>query len=467
MASKRDLLQAHQFLAQRVISALVTRDPDPEQPPFRRPGGAAVGSVVLGVLALVAVWVYGLLNPGGNTAWRDRPAVIVAEESGAQYVYLDGVLHPVENHTSALLALGQHAETLSVSSASLAGVPRGPRIGIADAPDALPEPDLLLTGGWSLCSRSRPDGSGSTVDESVLLAGTPAPGGRPLADAAVLAEVPGGGEQYLIAGGYRHPIHRPDTVAVGLALQSEPKTRATRALVDVLPLGQPIAPVALEDVGEPSSAVPTRSDVRVGQLLVVRTSGGREHYLAEATRLRAISPMQYDIQRADPATRKAYEDGEPFGIALSPAAAAEARRTPVERPGPGAAPTKRPRITGGGGLCVTYEPGATVPTLRVDPRLTDVATVATTRNTEHGMPLADHVHVEPGRAVLVEAMPAAGAYAGTLMVVTDQGRAHPLPSREVLDLLGYGDVEPVRLPAGIVARVPLGSSLDPAQALRP
>jgi hypothetical protein len=33
MASKRDQLHAYQFLVQRVISALVTRETDPEQPP--------------------------------------------------------------------------------------------------------------------------------------------------------------------------------------------------------------------------------------------------------------------------------------------------------------------------------------------------------------------------------------------------------------------------------------------------
>ena len=81
------------------------------------------------------------------------------------------------------------------------------------------------------------------------------------------------------------------------------------------------------------------------------------------------------------------------------------------------------------------------------------------------MPLADRVHVEPGRAALVEVMPSAEAYAGTLVLVTDQGRAYPLAGAAVLDVLGYGGAQPVRLPAGIVSRVPMGSGLDPATAL--
>ncbi|GGI93885.1 hypothetical protein GCM10011581_33760 [Saccharopolyspora subtropica] len=456
------MLQAHQFLAQRVISALVTREPDPEQPPFRRPGNAAIGSIVLGIVALVAVGVYGLINPGGNTAWRDRPAVIVAKDTGAQYVYLDDVLHPVENYVSALLALGQHAETMSVSSESLMGVPRGPRIGIHDAPDTLAAPEELLTGGWSLCSRPVPDPSGSTVDESVLLVGTGASGGAPLGDAALLVEVPASGDQYLIWNGYRHRIRQSDTVTVGLALRSAPKARTGMPLVDILPSGAPIAPIRLADAGAPSSAVPRRTDLRAGQLLVVETSAGREHYLAEVDRLRPISPLQYDIQRADPDTRRAYGGGQPVGIPLDPAEAAEARRAPAAEAGPGAAPRVRPRFVGGNTICATYEPAAATPTVHLDPRMPDVATVATTRTTAHGMPMADRIHVEPGRAALVEVMPSAEAYAGTLVLVTDQGRAYPLASPAVLDILGYGGVRPVRLPAGIVSRVPMGSGLDPA-----
>ncbi|AXB43232.1 type VII secretion protein EccB [Amycolatopsis albispora] len=467
MASKRDLLQAHQFLAQRVISALVTREPDPEQPPFRRPGGAAVGSIVVGVLILVGFWVYGLVNPGGNTSWRDKPAVIVAQESGARYVHLGGVLHPVTNYASALLALGEHAETVSVSSDSLAGVPRGPWIGLIDAPDALPAPGQLLTGGWSLCSRPVPAANGSTVDESLLLVGAGAPGGTPLAGAAVLAEVPASGETYLIANGHRHRIEQPSIVSAGLALTGEPRTRTGMPLVDILPAGAPIGPLRPAGTGSPSTAVPGMAGLRVGQLLAVQTSGGREHYLAEADRLRPISPLQYDIQRADPETARAYDGGQPSDVLLGPAAAAAAPQAPPAPAEPGAPPAVRPRFAGGGTLCATYQPGATAPELHVDALVPELATGATARRGAHGMPLADRVHVEPGRAALVEVMPSAGAHAGTLVLVTDQGRAYPLANREVLNILGYGNAEPVRLPAGIVDRVPLGSGLDPATVLGP
>lgn len=465
MASKRDLLQAHQFLAQRAISALITRDPDPEQPPFRRPGGAAIGSIVVAVLALVAVWVYGLVNPGGNTSWRDKPAVIVAEETGARYVFLDGVLHPVLNYTSALLILGEHAETVSVSLDSLAGVPRGPRLGIDDAPDALPAKENLLTGGWSLCSHPVSDDSGSTVYETALLVGQGAHGGRPSGNAALLVEVPDSGEQYLIVNGFRHRISESDTVAVGLALASAPKTKTGMALVNVLPAGDPVAPIKVLKAGKPSSAVPGRGDVRTGQLFVVQTASGQEFYLAEVDRLRPISPLQYEIQRADPDTRKAYSGGEPTALPLSPATVAAAPQSPPVEATPGSMPRALPEFASGATLCATYEPGAKAPAVYVDPRMPKVQMQATARQTTRGNPMADKVYVEPGRAALVEVMPSPDAFAGTLVLVTDQGRAHPVAGRAVLGMLGYAEVLPVKLPVSVVARLPIGSGLDPNAVL--
>jgi type VII secretion protein EccB len=470
VASKRDQLQAHQFLVQRVTSALVRRETDPEQPPFRRPSGAAIGSLALAVVALAVVGVYGLIVPGGSKAWRDTDAVIVEKETGTRYVYLDGRLHPVLNYSSALLALGKHGETRVVSRKSMADAPRGPRIGIPDAPDALPARDRLLTGGWTLCSRHASDPSGAPVDESVLMVGEEPAGGQSPGDAALLVEVPETGDQYLIWQGFRHRIRQPDAVTVGLALRSEPRARVGMAVVDVLPAGDAIAPITVPGVGEPSTAVPSRPDIRTGQLLVAETTGGTQHYLAEADRLRPISEFQYDLQLAFKPTAAAYGGGEPTGIALGLLAAAEARQEAPPEPMTGAAPTRRPEFAGSGrdtvAVCATYDPGASVPRLRLDPSLPAADPMTSTaRSTGRGTTLADHVRVPPGRGALVEVMPSAEAPAGTLAVVTDQGRAFPLEGRQVADMLGYEGVTPVQVPAPLVARLPHGSGLNHQAAM--
>ncbi|TCO54766.1 type VII secretion protein EccB [Actinocrispum wychmicini] len=472
MASKRDQLQAYQFLVQRATSALVTGETDPEQPPFRRPAGATFAGVALAIVALACVGVYGLIVPGGNNAWRKDKAVIVETETGTRYVFLGGELHPVANYASALLLLGAHGTTERVSRNSLVDVPRGPRIGIPDAPDAIPGPDRLLTGSWSLCSEPADDVAGTRIEESVLLVGARPTAGLGLGEEALLVQLVPTGERYVIWHGYRHAISDYGAVGTGLALTGQSWDRVGRPWLDVLPEGAPIGPVAVQDAGTPSTAVPGRTDIRVGTLLVVQSSGGgMQYYLAERDVLRPITELQYDIQRASSPTLAAYQGGDPKAVPLAPSLAAGAKQLQPVGAGVGEAPTSRPAIAKfldqETKVCATFEPGESVPKLTVDPALprTDPL-AATTRRSPNGTPMADRVHVPPGWAAVIESMPSDQAPAGTLTVVTDMGRRYPVATPEVLTTLGYPGVQPVRMPAGLVARLPEGPSLDPNAATR-
>ncbi len=470
MTSRRDQLQAYQFLVQRSVSALVTRETDPLQPPFRRSTGALVGGILLAVLVLAGFGVYGVIVPGGATSWRNQSAVIVEKETGTRYVYLDGQLHPVTNYVSALLVLGQHSPTLSVSGNSLAGVARGPLLGIQDAPDALPGPDRLLTGSWSLCSTSATDASGSPVEQSVLLAGASAAGGSGLADRALLVQLAVTGDRYLIWHGYRHHIDDYGSVGTGLALTNQPWATVDQAWLDVLPTGAPLGPIAVPQAGTLSTAVAARTDIRVGMLLVVNTvDGAKQYYLAGRDALRPITEAQYDIQRAYPQTMAAYPSGAPAAVSLDPAAAAAARTLDAPAAAADDAPGARPAMAGlsdaATTVCAAFAPGGSVPQLIVGPTLPSPLS-ATESRSGTGTPLADRVYVPPGSAVLVDAMPAPDAPSGTLAVVTDEGRCYPLASPDVLKTLGYDTAKPVKMPAGLVARLPQGPSLDPAAAAR-
>ncbi|QUQ67159.1 type VII secretion protein EccB [Kutzneria sp. CA-103260] len=470
MTSRRDQLQAYQFLVQRAVSALVTRETDPLQPPFRRSTGALVGGILLALLALAGFGVYGVIVPGGNTSWRTQSAVIVEKETGTRYVYLDGQLHPVTNYVSALLVLGQHSPTLSVSRDSLTGAPRGPLLGIPDAPDALPGPDRLLTGSWSLCSAPATDASGSPIEQSVLLAGASAAGGSGLADRALLVQLASTGDRYLIWHGYRHHIDDYGSVGTGLALTNQPWATVDQAWLDVLPAGAPLGPIAVPQAGTVSTAVPGDSDIRVGMLLAVHTNGGsQQYYLAGPDALRPITEAQYDIQRAYPQTMAAYPSGTPTAMSLDPSLAAAARTLDSSATAAGGVPGARPAIAGlsdaATTVCATFAPGGSVPQLTVGPTLPGPLS-ATQSRSGTGTPLADRVYVPPGAAVLVDAMPAPNAPSGTVEVVTDEGRCYPLASPDALKTLGYDAAQPVKLPAGLVARLPQGPGLNPAAAAR-
>lgn len=468
MASKRDQLHAYQFLVQRVVSALVTRETDPEQPPFRRPVNGAFGGIAIAVIALAAVGVYGVINPGGNDAWRDGRSVVVEKETGTRYVYLDDRLHPVRNHTSALLAIGERANTVTVSRDSLAGVPRGPRIGIPDAPDALP--DRLLDGAWTLCSQPVPDPTGTMVATSVLTVGRPVEGGTALGDRAILVDVPETGERHLVHRGYRHLVagRGAEAAAVVLALRPTPAIRVSPAVVESIPAGLPLAPIPVARTGEPAHVA--RRDVLAGQLFAVTTSGGVQYYLAEVGQLRPITELRYDIQRAYPMTEKAYPGAEPVALPLGliEASGSPQPETPQEKAGD--PPAVRPefvRAPEGAAVCLAFAPGEPLPTVTVSPAppAPDPLT-ATPRRTGTGAVLADRVVVPPGAGALVEATPSADTPRGTFLVVTDQGIAHPIGSADLMPVLGYDGANPVRLPAGLVARLPLGPGLSHEAALQ-
>jgi Type VII secretion system ESX-1, transport TM domain B len=51
-------------------------------------------------------------------------------------------------------------------------------------------------------------------------------------------------------------------------------------------------------------------------------------------------------------------------------------------------------------------------------------------------------------------------------LLTEPGVVYPVPP-EAVNLLGYEGIAPLRLPSSIVARVPMGPSLDPAAAALP
>jgi type VII secretion protein EccB len=471
MATRKDQLHSHQFLGQRMVSALVTRESDPEQPPFRRPLGAAIGSFVVAFLALAVVGVYGLVVPGGNKAWQSGDAVVVEKETGTRYVYLDGRLHPVTNYVSALLALGKKAATRQVSQRSLRGVPRGPRIGIPDAPDALAPSNRLLTGPWTLCSQPTVSSSGERTSESVLMVGAQPTASQPLGAKALLVEVIESGDRYLIINGQRHRIDKADAVRIGLALEAEPWARVGNAFVAALPDGRPIAPIKPAAIGTPSTAI-NGVRAKIGQLFVVKTSGGgRQYYLATKNRLLPISELQFDIQSTYPPSTAAYGGKAPTAIEVGLSSVGRSDPLP-DQTGDGLLPRSRPDFAapndGSSTVCASFAVGSKVPSVVIDAQLpTRDPVMITPKRGPQGTALADRILVEPGSAAVVEAMPSSRAPAGTMLLITDMGRAYPLADPKLLDVLGYSGTSPARLPADLISRVPQGPGLNPGNAKRP
>ncbi|WP_350279085.1 type VII secretion protein EccB [Kribbella sp. HUAS MG21] len=468
MASKRDQLQSHQFVQQRMTHALLLRETDPEHPPFRRGIIAMLVGIGLAVLVLAGAGVHGQLSPGGKTSWKAGDRVIVEKETGTRYVYRDGVLYPAVNYVSALLLANKYSQPLMVSAKSLLGVPRGQRVGIPDAPDALPAKGRLLGGGWSLCAKPGVNAAGSRVVRSVLLVGTEQSGTQ--ADALLV--VGPDGRRYLIWRGYRHLIQQQATVAAALALNNEAWLQVPAVWLDLVPSGPPLGPISVPGAGAPSALL---RPGRVGTLYVVQTSTGQgQYYLLQRDRLVAISSLQYDVQRTAPVTRKAYPGSVPQAVPLDPAVVAQVSGGMSTTSTDAALPATRPTFarpeSAGDSVCAVFSGGEFRPRFTLASSLTAAGDAGVTAGRgPGGLPLADMVVVPPGHGAVVESMASPGqpAGSGALSFVSDLGRRYQLASRDVLAVLGYDNPPVVRLPAELVSRLPAGHALDPAAAAYP
>ncbi|MEU8264704.1 type VII secretion protein EccB [Micromonospora sp. NPDC048999] len=453
MPSRQDQLHSYQFTVQRAVAALVMRETDPARSPFRRLAGAGLASVLVAVIALGGVATYGLFARGGSS-WRDAGAVIVEKESGARFVYRENTLHPVLNYASALLIIGaDHPKTVLVSRRSIEGVPRGLPLGIPDAPDSLPSSGRLATGAWTVCSVDVTE-AGRTEVSSALLIGRDAPGGRSLGEQALLLRHPDD-SLHLLWHGRHYLLRDPDRVLAALAATPARAVSVAPALLNTVPAGADLAPPPVRHLGEPSDRV---TGATVGDVYLVRNSGGsRQYAVAERDGLAGITELQAALLLA----RTGQGDPKPITLGRFAALPKLPDRAPT---GPAAPPAVPPRLAtvDGGALCARVGDDSGVPDVRMGVRPPDLTAAPPTAADRGG--LADRVLVEPGRGAVVEAVPAPGASGGAICVVTDLGRRHVLTGPDVLGMLGYAGVPPVRLPASLVSLVPAGSPLDPSAA---
>ncbi|MFF0717988.1 type VII secretion protein EccB [Micromonospora sp. NPDC003816] len=451
MPSRQDQLHSYQFTLQRVVAALVMRETDPVQSPMRRLAGAALASVLVAVVGLGAFALYGLFTGGGAT-WRDTAAVIVEKESGARFVYREQRLHPVRNYASALLIVGaEQPRTVVVSRRSLDGVPRGVPLGIGDAPDSLPDTRRLTTAPWTVCS-SVATPAGTERPRSVLMIGASADGGRPLGAYALLLRAPDGA-LHLLWQQRRHLVRDTDRVLAALAVTRARAVPVAAALLNAVPAGTDLKPLEIPGLGDRSVGV---AGARVGDALVVRNpGGGRQYAVVLRDGLAGITELQAALLLARTGQR------EPDQVSLGRFAALP-HLDDLAPNGAGAPPELPPPLAteDASTLCARVGDDTGPVDVRLGVALPEPA-AAPHRPTGQ---VAEQVVVEPGRGAVVESVAAPGATGGAVSLVTDLGRRYVLADAAVPAMLGYGDVRPVRLPAGVVDLVPAGASLDPETA---
>lgn len=465
MPSRQDQLHSYQFSVQRVVSALVMRETDPAQSPFRRVAGAALAGALFAAIGMAGALVYGVYA-GSAVDWKKDGQVIIEKETGTRYVLYDGKLHPAANYASAMLVAGLKVtpRVENVSRSSLKDAPRGAPIGIAGAPDSMPTAGQVLRNAWTLCSVRSADSTGRPT--STLLVGSGVPGGTPMrpkaADrpGAMLASTPDG-KRFLIFDNHRYPV--ADPVVVGaLGWKTKSVVPVAPAAVNALAAGPELRRVAIPGAGKASPALP---NAKVGQVYnFVTADGAGQFAVALADGLADIKPAVADLIAGDPdiSAATSIQGVTELGSALRSSAKQSSATFGASLP---FEVTPRNLIERADTVCLSIPDSRGVTAVTVDATVPGAGDVKTPSSTRAGGVLADRVVVPPGTGALVQSMASKGASGGALSIVTELGVRFPVPSRDIANRLGFATVKATPMPAEVVALLPAGPALDPTAAV--
>ncbi|MFF8880685.1 type VII secretion protein EccB [Streptomyces flaveolus] len=445
MQSRRDHVHAYQFATGRLAAALVTGEPATGEPPARRSVVGAVIGVVLAILACVGFAVYGLIRPGGNTAWAKPNAIVVEKETGSRFLYLDGVLHPVANYASALLgAAGSETggKVHSVSRNSLSGVRHGGEVGIPGAPDTVPSRTKLLPGEWSRCLTPG-RGSGQTLDFTP--SDTPADE-RSAARRRVLLR-DDEGTLYVLWNGTRYQLSGRSAL-VTLELDGQDPLTAPDSWLEAIPSGPSVAAASVPSQGEPGPRIAGR-DTRVGQAFSTgaANTGHAQYYVLRSDGLAPLSHTEFALLAA----RSGQDEPRQVTPADIAAAPGSKDRSLLHR---------LPDFLSG--------PVATSADHTVCLRQRTAGTKVSTTVTLEPIPAADTppVTVPVSAGLLLETLPLpAQGQPRLYYLVTELGLKYPVADDQTLSALGFATGQSQPVPRAVLDLLPTGPELSREGAL--
>jgi type VII secretion protein EccB len=464
MWTRRDQLQAYQFLRRRLVSALVFRAANHAESPNKRLIVATVTGIGFLLLLMAGFGIYGLFRGSTASQWTAGDRLIVEKETGALYVLdAEETLRPVLNYASAALFLGSEKPRVdNVSQQSLRVRPRGTPIGIPGAPESVPKPESLLDGPWTACSQVPLDRGGTPRTQVTLLLGDADLGAPFDARTGMLVTDPTSGEVFALQEDRLHKV-ASDQVARALGY-TEPPIPVGSAWLNTVPRG---ADLDFIDVPDAGAAGPDLSDqpTVVGEVMVVQRQADTlgEYLLVLPDGLAPISQTEAELilDNLDNPARPDDGAATPLsaGVAASAPQSARALDTalPAELPQP---------ITVQGdqvAVCATALGSASVGSVTIS--VTDATPLGerdsripadTSANTGQ---LADVLSVAPGRGSLVREVVAGGAGAPTTYLVTDEGRRYPISLEEAASF-GYDAKDLTEIPKSFSALLPTGPALS-------
>ncbi|OKH69403.1 hypothetical protein EB74_30020 [Mycobacterium sp. SWH-M5] len=282
--------------------------------------------VVCAVVFLVVCggsYIFSLIRPAGVVG---DSRIVMDRASGERYVNVNGRLHPVLNLSSARLIAGSYMAPTAVTAASIASFPKGPKVGIAGAPD-----EMAVTNGAgvsvAVCQRVPVNSVTGDVTVTVINGGLQVgPRARELGgDEAIVATL--GGQTFIVWNGVKAMVDPADRIvlsALGIDRETvEAAMPLSGAVGNAIPSGVPMVVPVVPDAGAPAPWN-LGASLSVGSVVQSDLPGqGTQFFVVLREGVQEISPVVAAMLRSQNA----------FGLAtppvVSPDALAEVPRVSI------------------------------------------------------------------------------------------------------------------------------------------
>jgi type VII secretion protein EccB len=443
-------VSGHRFLARRMENALIRGDIRMIDDPLRAQSISLAAGGVLAAIAVVVCAVLAFVRPGGSLG--DAPIVVV-RESGAMYVRIDDVMHPVFNLASARLIVGNAAEPRVVSQRAIDRAERGPQVGIAGAPAQIPAPLPADVAIWTICD----DEHGATrVFAGPIPDATVSPG----RSALVTPRGESAAVTYLLHGGWRARVDlRHPAVVRALRVDGVVPQQVSRTVLDAIPEAPAIQPPRIPALGSPGPAALAAHPV--GTVVKVPQADGRvvDYFVVLADGMQRVGEVAADLIR--------YTDGR-AGEQIPTVSADVVGALAVVTSLPVATFPHRGGVTSARVVCARWSPAPGETASHSEVLIGDQVPAAersiTLAQTDGDGPAIDTVAVPTGRSVFARSvgLTGAGPSAGSLFLVADTGVMYGVWDDETAAVLGLAD--PVPAPWPVLAHLPRGPELSRREA---
>lgn len=442
-------VSGYRFLTRRMEYALACRDTRMLDDPIRSQSMALAAGVVLAAIVVAVCAVLALMRPHGSLG---ADPIVMARDSGAMYVRVGDIMHPVLNLASARLIAGTPAVPRLVSAAMIADAEHGPLMGIPGAPGDIAPALADDQQAWTVCD----DGGDRTT---TMIIG--APGQHPVAPPVlVTAAQERARGTYLLHAGRRAAVDLRDRAAVrALRLDRVVPLPVSAALLDPLPEATPIVAPRVPGAGGPGPA--GLAEFRVGEVLRVPRADAADHYVVLADGVQRVGPVAADLIRfAD-----SHGGGEIPDVPADRIAAVPVVDTLT------VTDLADPTVAGadlGGGLCTRWQwrNGSVPDTAVLAPgTLPDQERALTLVQADGDGPRVDAVSVPAGHSLYLRAVGVAGEgmSTGPRYLVTESGVAFGVGDAHAAEALGLPQA-PGAAPWPLLALLPRGPELSVARA---